>query len=352
MAANETSFTLQVLTWFDIHGRRRLPWHANRAPYRIWVSEIMLQQTQVTTVIPYYERFIARFPDMSTLAHANIDEVLHLWTGLGYYARARNLHRAACLIVDEQRGVFPKELDQVQQLPGIGKSTAGAILAFAFGQRHAILDGNVKRVLTRYYRISGPPSERLIEKQLWQLAERNTPCTRIADYTQAIMDLGAMVCRRKQPTCPSCPLSVACLAHKHGDQEAYPTPRPRKVRPKKQTTMLMVRNRAGHVLLQRRPPSGIWGGLWSFPECQHPDLKHWCAQQLGIEIEVESPWRTIAHSFTHFDLNITPVPARLAATNDKIMEPDDSLWYNPRNPEMLGLAAPVKLLLDALENPL
>ena len=352
MTAKQTDFARRLIAWFRVHGRHDLPWHGCRDPYRIWVSEIMLQQTQVATVIPYYERFMARFPNVQALATSSIDDVLHLWTGLGYYARARNLHGAARVIINEYGGAFPGDVDTLQRLPGIGKSTAGAILAFAFGQRHAILDGNVKRILARYYRISGSPTVLAVERELWELAAANTPNTCVSDYTQAIMDLGAMVCRRKRPACPSCPLAVGCKAHQYGDPESYPTPKPRKARPTRQTTMVMIRNEDGHVLLQRRPPSGVWGGLWSFPEGSQADLRHWCAQKLGVKVKLEPAWRTIAHTFTHFELEITPIPARLDDTVNKVMEQNGLLWYNPTHPEILGLPTPVKRLLDALENPL
>jgi A/G-specific adenine glycosylase len=338
-----------LLRWFDRHGRKDLPWQADADPYRRWVSEIMLQQTQVATVIPYYNRFLARFPDVATLAEAGQDDVLHLWTGLGYYARGRNLHKAARLVVSEHGGQFPADLDALCRLPGIGRSTAAAILAFAHGQRHPILDGNVKRVLTRYHAIDGWPGSGPVEARLWQLAERHTPATRIADYTQAIMDLGATLCRRSQPDCPRCPLATACRAHAQGNPETYPGRKPRKVLPEKQVNMLMIRDDQGRVLLQQRPPAGVWGGLWGFPECApDADAAGWCRTRLGLEVATDTHWPAVRHSFSHFHLTITPIPARLLGSSNKLLENDGAVWYTLAQPDARGLAAPVKSLLELL----
>ncbi len=236
----------------------------------------MLQQTQVTTVIPYFERFIARFPDIQALARANLDEVLHLWTGLGYYARARNLHKAAQRIVKEHGGKFPRDFEAVTDLPGIGRSTAGAILALAFDQRHPILDGNVKRVLARYHAVDTPLNKRETEERLWQLAEKHTPRTRVADYTQAVMDLGATVCTRTKPRCTACPLRTTCHACRLGTPQDYPVRAASRKTPVKATRMLMIRDARGRVLLTRRPPAGLWGGLWGFPECADGNARQWC----------------------------------------------------------------------------
>ena len=344
-----TDIATPLLHWFDRHGRKDLPWQTVRDPYRIWVSEIMLQQTQVATVIPYYYRFLERFPDIASLACARLDEVLHLWTGLGYYARGRNLHKAAQTIVSDHGGKFPADLTTVCTLPGIGRSTAAAILAFAYGQRHPILDGNVKRVLTRYHALDGWPGKRDVELHLWQRAEQHTPITRIQDYTQAIMDLGATLCRRGQPQCARCPLAATCRAHAQGNAAAYPTPKPRKALPQKHTGMIMIRDQHGHVLLQQRPPAGIWGGLWGFPECNpDSDAGAWCRETLGIAVAIETPWPSLRHSFTHFHLHITPIPARLLGASGKIMEPEGAVWYNLSLPDARGLAAPVKNLLEQL----
>ncbi len=344
-----TDIATSLLHWFDRHGRKDLPWQTVRDPYRIWVSEIMLQQTQVATVIPYYYRFLERFPDIASLARASQDEVLHLWTGLGYYARGRNLHKAAQAIVSDHGGKFPADLTTVCTLPGIGRSTGSAILAFAYGQRHPILDGNVKRVLTRYHALDGWPGRRDVELDLWRRAEQHTPTTRIQDYTQAIMDLGATLCRRSKPQCVRCPLAATCRAHTQGQAEAYPTRKPRKALPQKYTSMIMIRDPRGHVLLQQRPPAGIWGGLWGFPECAPDnDAGTWCRETLGIAVAAEAPWPSLRHSFTHFHLHITPIPAHLLGASGKIMEPAGTVWYNLSLPDARGLAAPVKNLLEQL----
>jgi len=339
----------RLLAWFDRHGRRYLPWSRSRNPYRIWVSEIMLQQTQVTTVIDYYRRFLARFSTVERLARADIDDVLYHWTGLGYYARARNMHKAARIVVERHGGEFPTDIDEVMALPGIGRSTAGAILAFAHRQRHPILDGNVKRVLTRLHRIDGWPGRRAVEKDLWELADRYTPSARVDDYTQAIMDLGAGVCLRRSPRCGACPVSGLCRAHQHGDQDAYPTRAPKKAKPVKATGMLLIRNDHGEVLLEQRPPSGIWGGLWGLPECNADlpaDRRDF--ESLGLTLETGAPYRAIRHSFTHFHLDITPIPARVHAPLDAVMDNDRLVWYNPDLPPALGLAAPVKRLIASM----
>ncbi|MDH5631689.1 MAG: A/G-specific adenine glycosylase [Gammaproteobacteria bacterium] len=344
------SFSQQLLQWFDQHGRKDLPWQQRRDAYGIWVSEIMLQQTQVNTVIPYYQRFMERFPDIASLADAEQDEVLHLWTGLGYYARGRNLHKAARIIQAQHGGQFPGNIDTVQALPGIGRSTAGAILAFSRGQRHAILDGNVKRVLARYHAVEGWPGDKKVETRLWQLAEQHTPDADIEKYTQAIMDLGATLCRRNQPDCDRCPQHRGCEARKLAATHNYPGRKPRKTLPEKSTTMLVIRDKDGMVLLQQRPPTGIWGGLWSLPEIavdSAPD--QWCSRNLGIRVETGTALEPISHSFSHFRLHITVIPAQLTGEPARVMEPPGMVWYNLRQPPTLGLAAPVKQLLDSLK---
>lgn len=351
----------RLLAWFDRHGRKDLPWQDSRDPYRIWVSEIMLQQTQVSTVIPYYERFLKRFPDIQTLARAKLDSVLHHWTGLGYYARARNLKHAAEAIATEHGGRFPRAIEAVAALPGIGRSTAGAILAFAFQQRHPILDGNVKRVLMRLHAINTPVLQRDTEKVLWALAERYTPKTRVADYTQAIMDLGATLCRTRKPDCPACPLQQDCAAHAQGQPEKFPVRAARKALPMREIAMLMIRDARGHVLLTQRPPVGVWGGLWGFPECAlgASAMDH-CRATLGLRIKTETPWPVRRHGFSHFQLHITPIPARLTGTSRlkkaslhknshlTMMECAPAVWYNPEKPDVRGLAAPVKHILQQL----
>jgi len=345
---SERPISRRLLAWYDRHGRKTLPWKRKRDAYRIWVSEIMLQQTQVATVIPYFKRFIARFPDVRSLARADLDEVLHFWTGLGYYARARNLHQAAQRIVKEHAGAFPRHYEAVADLPGIGRSTAGAIFALAFNQRHPILDGNVKRVLARYHAIESPLNQRETEERLWQLAEKHTPRTRVADYTQAIMDLGATVCTRTKPQCSACPLRTNCRACRLGTPQDYPVRATRRITPVKATRMLMIRDARGRVLLQRRPPAGLWGGLWGFPECANSNARQWCHKILGINIHTESPWPTLRHSFSHFHLDITPIPAQLVGGTDRAMENAETVWYNVRRPDQRGFSAPVKYLLDEL----
>lgn len=348
---NPSEFGRRVLEWFDAHGRKRLPWKENPAPYRVWVSEIMLQQTQVATAIPYYRRFVERFPDVRALADADLDEVLKLWAGLGYYARARHLHRAARIARDRHDGEMPLDVAALQNLPGIGRSTAGAILALAVGQRQPILDGNVKRLLARFAAVEGWPGQRQVLAALWELAERYTPVERVADYTQAIMDLGALVCAPRRPRCEMCPLAEGCIARARGQETAYPTPKPRRDLPVRATRMLLLRGTNGEVLLERRPPAGVWGGLWSLPECPlDVDVADWCRERLGLTAAVEAPWKVLRHSFSHFRLDIIPIPAVVTGPSGVAMEGERFVWYNTRHPEDRGMAAPVRVLLAALAN--
>jgi A/G-specific adenine glycosylase len=340
-------FAQALLAWHDQAGRHNLPWQVERSPYRAWVAEVMLQQTQVATVIPYFNRFVARFPDLAALTAAPLDEVLHHWTGLGYYARARNLHQAARRIVELHDGRFPRTLEAVAALPGIGRSTAGAILAQAFGQRHPILDGNARRVLARWHAVTGWPGAQQVERRLWVLAERHTPASRVADYTQAIMDLGAMVCRRSQPVCCDCPVADGCAARLAGRQSEIPAPRPRRPRPLRRTRMLWLSDGAGGVLLERRPSPGVWGGLWCPPELGEESPEDWAGRVLGLDVESGPPLGVLRHGFTHFELEIEPVPARLAAPA-AVMEPGRWLWYNAGSPARLGLAAVVSRLTASL----
>jgi A/G-specific adenine glycosylase len=349
-------FHQRVLDWFDQHGRKDLPWQRDTSPYRVWVSEIMLQQTQVKTVIPYFERFMAAFPDVHALANAPEDSVLHLWTGLGYYARARNLHKAAKLIGGQftdttaggdGRGHFPDTVEGWCELPGVGRSTAGAILSIASRRRASILDGNVKRVLARYHRVAGWPGESAVHERLWQIAEQHTPFERCAEYTQAMMDLGATLCTRASPDCERCPLAADCQARSCGDQCDYPGKKPRKALPVKSTHFLIVRSREGDVWLEKRPASGIWGGLWCFPEIDTPDtgsqrcLDLWGANPARMEIQPG-----FRHTFSHYHLDITPVVVELDVTPHTVMEATRHLWYNLRQPPQIGLAAPVASLLE------
>ncbi|MDX1499657.1 MAG: A/G-specific adenine glycosylase [Woeseiaceae bacterium] len=341
-------FSARVLDWFDAHGRRDLPWQRDATPYRVWVSEIMLQQTQVQTVIPYYERFMQAFPDVVTLAGAPVDRVLALWSGLGYYARARNLHAAAKIVRDEHGGEFPRDFDAVVALPGIGRSTAGAILALSAGERHAILDGNVKRVLARHEAIAGWPGRAAVAAALWDAAERLTPDKRVASYTQAMMDLGAMVCTRTRPACGACPVAADCRAAIAGETDRFPGRKPKKAKPLKATTMLLAL--AGdRVYVERRPPSGIWGGLWSFPEIGDADAREWCRQRLEAEPAEAIAWDLVRHSFTHFDLDIRPVVVRVPAMSRKVADRDDAEWMRLDGEPPGGVAAPVRKLIDLLQ---
>jgi A/G-specific adenine glycosylase len=301
----------------------------------------------VTTVIPYFERFMHRFPDVRMLADAPADEVLHLWTGLGYYARARNLHRAAQFIRDQHHGEFPKVLDAVMELPGVGRSTAGAILAISGGARHPILDANVKRVLARYYAVDGAVDEAATLVQLWKLADDNTPATDVATYTQAIMDLGATICRYPRPRCEECPIAGDCRARIEGRQAELPAAKRRRAVRKTKTAVMLVARRASKVLLVQRPPSGIWGGLWCLPEFEHRDAAEAFAHNTLVNATLASaPLPDIEHSFTHFDLVITPVVA--SCRGDTRVSEGNALWYDLARPARVGLPAPIKMLLGTL----
>ncbi len=347
-AAPEDAIAPRLLAWFDRHGRHDLPWQRDITPYRVWVSEIMLQQTQVSTVIPYFERFTGRFPDVTALADAALDDVLHVWTGLGYYARARNLHRAARAVRDEHGGVFPMTTDALCALPGIGRSTAGAILSIAGGVRAPILDGNVKRVLTRLRAIDGDPSRGATLEALWALAGQLTPGERCADYTQAIMDIGATLCTRTRPACALCPLAETCVARAEGTPTRYPARKPARRIPERRCQMLVIRNPAGEFLLEKRPATGVWGGLWSFPEIDaDADAAVLCDRITGeapASLHQGTPFR---HTFSHFHLDVSPVHIRVPGLGRHVLEDHRLAWYKPGQRE-LGLAAPVKKLIDAL----
>ena len=337
-------FGAAVLTWYDQHGRKDLPWQQGITPYRVWVSEIMLQQTQVSTVLGYFERFMAALPSVQALAAAPADEVLHLWTGLGYYTRARNLQKTAQIVVAEHAGQFPPSVAQLTELPGIGRSTAGAIASLSMGLRAPILDGNVKRVLARYAAQEGYPGEPKVAAQLWALAEQLTPPARVNHYTQAMMDLGATLCTRSKPSCLLCPLQSGCQAQMLGLQTRYPIPKPRKQLPQKTTLMPLLANRDGAILLYRRPPSGLWGGLWSLPELQTSDELNTLALQQGLSLGQQQSMATLKHTFSHFQLTIEPRLIHVEHSLSAVAE-GDWLWYNLATPPRLGLAAPVKKLL-------
>ncbi len=335
-----------LLAWYDRYGRRDLPWQHPRSPYRVWVAEIMLQQTQVATVVDYFERFMQRFPTVAELAEASLDEVLANWAGLGYYARGRNLHHAARIITTRFGGELPGDLTALVRLPGIGRSTAGAILAQAFDQRHAILDGNVKRVLSRYHAVPGWPGRRETERTLWAWAEFHTPHERLADYTQAIMDLGATVCRSRRPDCPNCPIAPGCRALALGSVEQFPEKRPKAPMPEKHTAMVLVINNDAQILLERRPPLGIWGGLLSLPEMdENADVRAFCRETLCCDItdiERGPPYR---HTFSHFHLLITPYRARFKEFCG-VMADERRDWYNLETLNKLGLATPIRRLIQ------
>jgi len=342
-------FPERLITWFNMHGRHDLPWQQHVNPYRVWISEIMLQQTQVTTVIPYFNTFMDHFPDCETLANAHLDEVLHYWTGLGYYARARNLHRAARIIMDEHGGIFPADIDQLLALPGIGRSTAGAIFSLACGQRHAILDGNVKRVLTRFHAIKGWPGLLQVELELWRIAEQHTPHKNVASYTQAIMDLGATVCTRRNPRCDICPVNNDCCAFQQSRQHEFPYPKPRKSIPVRKTIFAILENNQGEILLEHRPPTGIWGSLWAFPEFSSEDeIQSWVEKELGFSINSVVCKSMMRHTFSHFHLEIMPVHARLELQGNRIKDGDRYCWYEPSGKQYLGMATPVKKLLQEI----
>ena len=347
-----------LLEWFDQHGRKDLPWQTNRTAYRVWVSEIMLQQTQVSTVIPFYERFMAQLPTVKDLAHAAEDTVLHLWTGLGYYARARNLHRCAKQICASHKGTFPSDLAGLEALPGIGRSTAGAILSLAMDTRAPILDGNVKRVLARYHGVEGWPGQRAVSDTLWSHAEHHTPQQRVADYTQAIMDLGATCCKRSRPACQQCPLATGCAARAKGQQSEFPGRKPRKKIPLRQRWLAVVTRAPGEVLLEKRPDSGIWGGLWAPPEFENASsAETWITEHLPVQREacrVDEPFN---HTFSHFKLEVHPVRAHCTtnrgATIGVECDAQSLQWFSLRPPPSVGMPAPIVRLLTRLgnENP-
>jgi A/G-specific adenine glycosylase len=340
----DAEFAPALLDWYERDGRKNLPWQRDRTPYRVWVSEIMLQQTQVGTVLGYYERFMGRFPDVRRLASAPLDEVLHLWSGLGYYARARNLQRAAQVIVREHGGEFPTTLEAVMALPGIGRSTAGAILALSRGERHPILDGNVKRVLARYFAVEGYPGEPAVQRRLWDLADRCMPADRAAEYTQAIMDLGATVCTQSNPACLLCPVSAGCSARASGDPQRYPAPRPRKVRPHREAWVVLAK-RGSRVLLEKRPPTGLWGGMWGLPE--FPTRAHasqWCSEHLS-QSSMGRTGDSLRHAFSHFDYEMKPIVVTCAGKAATLRDDDRYRWYDPDAPAEVGLPKPIATLL-------
>jgi A/G-specific adenine glycosylase len=344
------SFAGRLLAWFNVSGRHDLPWQHPRTPYRVWLSEVMLQQTQVRVVIPYFERFVQALPDVRALAAAPTDDVLALWAGLGYYARARNLQAAAQACVERHDGELPRDLDALMALPGIGRSTAGAILSQAWGDRFPILDGNVKRVLARLHGMEGWPGTPAIEKRMWAIAELEMPGERMADYTQAQMDFGATLCTRADPACVLCPMQSQCVALREGRVDDLPTPKPGKPLPERRAWMLWIEDTDGRVLLQRRPPTGIWGSLWSFPEQPDPEAaRAWFAEHMGADgtdydhAEALAP---VAHGFTHYRLQIQPLRWRNALPPAAASDNGDLRWMPREALAVIGLPAPVRKLLD------
>lgn len=344
------SFSQALLTWYDQQGRKDLPWRQYISPYRVWVSEIMLQQTQVKTVIPYFLNLIEFFPTIADLAAAKEDLLLHLWSGLGYYSRARNMHKTAQAIIQEHAGQFPKTLPELQALPGIGRSTAGAILAISMNQPVAILDGNVKRILCRYHTIPGLPAQAKVTEQLWHWAQWHTPKERAADYTQAIMDLGAIICTRHQPKCSICPLNIGCQAYLENRVNEFPEKNIRKKQPLVEIKMFIFHNKQNNtVLLEKRPPTGVWGGLWSLPESQEEENSSVLAQKYpGCKVLNAINLASFRHIFTHFKLRVTPVYIDHFHWPDRVMDSAQTIWYNLAAPERIGLARPVQELLKRL----
>lgn len=338
-------FSHRLIAWQQSHGRHDLPWQVSD-PYRVWLSEIMLQQTQVDTVMPYYRRFLERFADIAGLAGASQDEVMALWSGLGYYARARNLHAAARQVVEQHGGRFPDDIAAITALPGIGRSTAAAIAVFAFGQRHAILDGNVKRVLCRCFGIDGWPGAAAVEQRLWSLAESLLPEAHLIAYTQGLMDLGATVCRRSRPACPACPFTDTCLAQRQGRQAELPASRARKALPEKSTRMLVLLH-AGSVLLERRPPSGIWGGLWSLPEADPADAVETLVRRLGLSADAGVDLPALSHTFSHYRLRILPSLVNVERIPPGVASPGQ-IWLPLADLPNAALPTPVRRLLQAL----
>lgn len=341
-------FSDVLLRWFDQHGRYDLPWQHPRTPYRVWLSEIMLQQTQVATVIPYFEKFLVHFPDLNSLAKAELDDVITLWAGLGYYTRARNLHRTAMICADIHHGELPATLDELIALPGIGRSTAAAILSQAHDQPFAILDGNVKRTLSRYYGIAGWPGLPAVEKRLWELSEKLLPEKRNADYTQAIMDFGATLCTRSKPRCMECPLNGSCVAYRESRVSELPQKKPNKKIPTRHTVMLVLFNEQNEVLLTRRPAKGVWSGMWSLPEVAQPE------EAQALMLQKASSWtaaiklQEFQHTFSHYHLMIKPFLWRDLRAKHRIAEDDSARWHPISDLNSVGLPAPVKKLLESL----
>lgn len=341
-------FSHSVLNWYHRYGRKTLPWQREKSPYHVWLSEVMLQKTQVATVIPYFEKFINHFPDITCLANASLDEILHLWTGLGYYARARNLYKAAQQIVAKYNGNFPNKFEQVISLPGIGRSTAGAILSLSQNQHFPILDGNVKRVLTRYYGIAGWPGKKEVENQLWALSTQVTPANDAQYFNQAMMDLGAMICSRSKPKCELCPLQKGCHAFINHSWQNFPAKKPKQQIAAKSSWFLILQH-DNSIWLEKRPPAGIWGGLFIFPQFDTLNALNEWLENSGIvydKIEQLIPFR---HTFSHFHLDVIPIYVTINQFS-ACMDETQGLWYNLQQDIKIGLAAPVENLLNQFRN--
>jgi A/G-specific adenine glycosylase len=349
----ENNFNQRIIEWHSIHGRKTLPWQIDKSLYKTWISEVMLQQTQVATVIPYFNKFMRSFPTLDYLANAPIDEVLHHWTGLGYYARARNLHKAAQTIRDQFNGQFPEEFDDVIALSGVGRSTAGAILSLTLGKNFAILDGNVKRVLTRHQTIEGWTGEKRVENQLWELAESLTPAKQANIFNQAMMDMGAMLCTRSKPKCGECPVSDDCLGLKSNTMTSYPTPKAKKKIPVKTAVMLVLSENSKAIHLKQRPPVGIWGGLWCFPEFESIEAAKIHLEEQNITDYKLTELNGFRHTFSHFHFDISPLLIEVNSQDvSQVMEDSGSLWYNLQHPQKIGLAAATKKILSAVNKTL
>ena len=345
-----SEFSSRLIAWQKIHGRHDLPWQNTTDPYAIWVSEIMLQQTQVTAVIGYYAKFMQRFPSIVSLAQATQEEVLQHWSGLGYYSRARNLHHAAQRIMGEHHGEFPQDFESMQALPGIGRSTAAAIASFAFHQIQTILDGNVKRVLSRHFLVEGWPSKPSVEKILWSLAETLLPQQNMVAYTQGLMDLGATLCTRSKPKCDTCPLQVSCAAYRNQRVHELPTPKPRKTIPEKNTTMLILLD-GDEVMLEKRPPTGIWGGLWSFPEAENIISSDLALARFGITTQAGTPLAKLSHAFTHFKLHIEPRTFHIMHRKPSVAGVGQ-IWLSIDDAIAAAIPTPVRKILQSLQKKL
>jgi A/G-specific adenine glycosylase len=353
--SQDTSFADALIDWQKQHGRHQLPWQGTRDAYRIWLSEIMLQQTQVATVIPYYARFLDSFPDVAALAAAPTETVMAHWSGLGYYTRARNLHRCAQQVVSNHAGRFPSDPETLASLPGIGKSTAAAIAAFAYGARAAILDGNVKRVFCRVFGVEGFPGQAAVEKNLWQRAEAMLPAREIEAYTQGLMDLGATLCTRTRPACDRCPMQSRCIAHASGRTAELPARKPKKAIPEKSTVMLVIMHE-GEILMEQRPPEGIWGGLLSLPELNRlfsensdVDLDEQLALALSSfgDIDEIMMLSSFVHGFTHYRLSVMPVQVTLRQRHVMAAQ-SDYQWRALARISDAALPSPVRKLLATL----